>query len=169
MRNQPRGSSPKKAPCCLYSGRISRRTGSSDSISQPSAKAWRNSDCATRRGPSIPGVASLKQSRNRRAPGLRTFSSPVRCRANNSQAGFRAPDETCLHTCSSNLYLKVQPTLHAIAGSCSSFVTSLYLFSVSECINKLSFFCSPSGKRFECCPVTISLQKLEIVPVSTVR
>src|SRR5215510_2882021 len=27
MRNQPRGSSPKKAPCCLYSGRISRRTG----------------------------------------------------------------------------------------------------------------------------------------------
>src|SRR5215469_11871438 len=89
--------------------------------------------------PSIPGVASLKQSRNRRAPGLRTFSSPVRCRANNSQAGFRAPDETCLHTCSPNLYPKVQPTLHAIAGSCSSFVTSLYLFSVSECINKLSF------------------------------
>src|SRR6516164_2544205 len=67
MRNQPHGSSPEKAPCCLYSGRISRRTGSRDSISQPSAKAWRNSDCETRRGPSIPGVASLKQSRNRRA------------------------------------------------------------------------------------------------------
>src|SRR5215471_1110037 len=58
----------------------------------------------------------------------------VRCRANNSQAGFRAPDETCLHTCSSNLYPKVQPELHAIAGSVSPFVTSLYLFYVSECI-----------------------------------
>src|SRR5256885_8122959 len=69
MRNQPRGSSPEKAPC-LYSGRISRRKGSRDSISQPSAKAWRNSDCETRRGPSVPGVASLKQSRNRRPPGL---------------------------------------------------------------------------------------------------
>jgi hypothetical protein len=43
-----------------------------DSISQPSAKAWRNSDCETRRGPSVPGVASLKQSRNRRPSGLRT-------------------------------------------------------------------------------------------------
>src|SRR5215831_17596961 len=63
----------------------------------------------------------------------------VRCRANNSQAGFRAPDETCLHTCSSNLYPKVQPELHAIAGSVSPFVTSLYLFYVSECINKSGF------------------------------
>src|SRR5215471_7863784 len=32
----------------------------------------------------------------------------VRCCANNSQAGFRAPDETRLHTCSSYLYQRVQ-------------------------------------------------------------
>ena len=63
----------------------------------------------------------------------------VRCRANNSQAGFRAPDETCLHTCSSELYPKVQAKLHVIAGSISPFATPLYLFSVSECINKLRF------------------------------
>src|SRR5215472_5331586 len=63
----------------------------------------------------------------------------VRCRANNSQAGFRAFDEMRLHTCSSYLYPKVQPVLHAIAGSISPFVTSLYLFSVSGYINKLRF------------------------------
>src|SRR5215469_9124922 len=63
----------------------------------------------------------------------------VRCRANNSQAGFRTPDETCLHTCSSNLYPTVQHTLQAIAGSSSPFVTSLYLFSVAQCANKLPF------------------------------
>ena len=64
----------------------------------------------------------------------------VRCCANNSQAGFRAPDETCLHTCSSNLYQQVQSKLHAIAGSISPFVASLYLFSVSEYSNKLRFW-----------------------------
>src|SRR5215470_17468972 len=63
----------------------------------------------------------------------------VRCRANNSQAGFRASDETCLHAFSSYLYPKVQHELHAIAGSISPFVTSLYLFSGSEYINKLRF------------------------------
>src|SRR5215469_6263293 len=62
----------------------------------------------------------------------------VRRRANNSQAGFRAPDETCLHT-SSELYPKVQAKPHAIAGSISPFATPLYLFSVSECIGKLRF------------------------------
>src|SRR5262249_53489727 len=61
----------------------------------------------------------------------------VRCCANNSQARFRAPDETSLHTCSSKLYPTVQPKLHAIAGRISPFVMSLYLLSVSECITKL--------------------------------
>src|SRR5215469_5261725 len=58
----------------------------------------------------------------------------VRCRANNSQAGVRAPDETCLHACSSHLYQRVQSKLHAMAGSISLLVASLYLFSVSDCI-----------------------------------
>ena len=67
MRNQPRGSAPEKAPCCLYSGRISRSAGSRDSISQPSAKASNNSDCETRRGPSVPGVAPLQRGANKEA------------------------------------------------------------------------------------------------------
>src|SRR5215469_12870129 len=64
----------------------------------------------------------------------------VRCRANNSQPGFRASDETCLHTCSSDLYQRVHSKLHAKAGSISRLAPSLYLFSVSEYIKKLRFW-----------------------------
>src|SRR5215471_15613041 len=63
----------------------------------------------------------------------------VRCCTNNSQTGFRGPDETRLHTCSSNLYLKVQPNLHAVAGQhfpillhlCTCF---LYQNALTKCI-----------------------------------
>src|SRR5215470_8531863 len=70
----------------------------------------------------------------------------VRCRANNSQAGFRASGETCLHTCSSYLYTKVQPALHAIAGSVSPFFTSCTCFLDQNPL-KNGVFGSPPDKR----------------------
>src|SRR5215469_14499077 len=82
----------------------------------------------------------------------------LRCGANNSQAGFRSPDEARLHACSSSLYPKVQPKLHAIAGIISPYVTSLYLFSVSEYINKLPFWLA-TGQGFRVFPSDLFLTK----------
>src|SRR5215472_16515607 len=80
----------------------------------------------------------------------------VRCRANDSQAGVRAPHETWLHTYSSKLYPQVQYESNAIAGSIPPFVTSLYLFSVSEYINKIRFLVRRRAIGFACFPVSIS-------------
>ena len=58
------------------SGRTSYRDGSTDSITQPSAKASSSSFRDNRRGPWSPGSASEKQSRNSRPPGFKTDASP---------------------------------------------------------------------------------------------